>query len=340
MSAPDPVVSDVARDPLWFPYRYDPSHDAFQFRRLTREDHRGATFLTDEYLGPAGPPLAYRRADVMESAAPAAPLHFIFHSAFCCSTVLARAFDVEGVAMGLKEPLFFNDMFGWQMRGGAPEQLAAVMNDGLRLLARPFAQGETLVVKPSNIINGMAPLMLSMRSDAKALLLEAPLADFLNSIARKGMWGRLWARDLVLKQLRVGLHPFGFKPDDYFGQTDLQVAAMGWLAQHALFARLAAQLPGRVKTLDSVALMAAPERSMAALAGLFGVDLDVPAVVAGPAFTRHSKSGSEFGAAARVAEQEQAAPVHADEIGKVVVWAEAVAKAAGVPMQLPAGLIG
>ena len=71
--------------------------------------------------------------------------------------------------------------------------------------------------------------------------------------------------------------------------------------------------------------MAAPAPAMSALSTLFGVALDVPAVVAGPAFTRHSKFGNDFGAAERVAEQQQAAPAHADEIEKVVAWAEAVA---------------
>lgn len=339
MTAPAPDLDRLVGDPTWFPYRYDPSQDAFQFRHLTRSQHRNATFLTDEYLGAGGAPLVLTRADVMAANPPTAPLHFIFHSAFCCSTVLARAFDADGVAIGLKEPLFFNDMAGWQMRGGERGAVAAVMNDGLALLARPFAAGEAVVIKPSNIVNSMAPAMLAMRSETKALLLEAPLPDFLNSIARKGMWGRLWARELVLKQLRQGLHPFGFKPDDYFGQTDLQVAAMGWLAQHALFARMATQFPGRVRTLDSVSLMAEPMAAMTALSTFFDLLLDVEAVVAGPAFTRHSKFGTDFGAAARVAEQQQAAPAHADEIEKVTVWAEAVARSAQVPMDLPARLL-
>lgn len=340
MSGATSEFAVVARDPLWFPYRYDPAHDAFHFRRLERAAHRGATFLTDEYLGTSEDLLVLRRADVSPQAPPPAPVHFIFHSAFCCSTVLARAFDADGLAMGLKEPLFFNDMAGWRLGGGNPDHISAVLRDGLRLLGRPFAPGEAVIIKPSNIINGTAPAMLALLPTARALLLEAPLPDFLNSIARKGMWGRLWARELALKQLREGLHVFGFKADDYFGQTDLQVAAMGWLAQHALFARLAAQFPGRVKTLDSVSLMAAPEPSMEALAGLFSVALEVKDVVSGPAFTRHSKFGTSFGAGDRVAEQKKAASAHADEIDKVAIWAEAVAKAANVPMTLPATLLG
>lgn len=335
----DPAIACIARDPLWFPHRYDPGHDALHFRYLPRAVHRGATFLTDEYL-PAGEPTIIRRRDAMAAAPAPAPLHFIFHSAYCCSTLLARAFDIDGVAMGLKEPVLLNDLVGWQHRGGTAAQIAPVLDDGLALLARPFGAGEAVVVKPSNVANGLAPAMLAMRPGARALLLHAPLRTYLGSIAKKGMWGRLWVRDLLVKQLREGLHPFGFKPEDYLGQTDLQAGAIGWLAQHALFASMVKQFgPARVRTLDSETLMADPAAAMTALGGLFGIELDVPAVVAGPAFTRHSKFDTDFGAEARADEHRDAAQVHGEEIDKVAIWAEAVAASAGVPLVLPGALL-
>jgi hypothetical protein len=333
------TISGIARDPLWFPHRYDPGHDAVHFRRIERSVHRAATFLTDEYL-PAGEPMVIRRGEAMAAAPVAAPVHFIFHSAFCCSTLLARAFDAPGVAMGLKEPVLLNDLVGWQHRGGTAAQIAPVLDAGLTLLARPFAPGEAVVIKPSNLVNGLAPGMLSMRPQARALLLYAPLRTYLGSVAKKGMTGRLWVRDLLIKQLREGLHPFGYQGNDYLGQTDLQAAALGWLAQHILFARMIEQFgTGRVAALDSEALMAEPARSMTALAGFFGVPLDIAAVVAGPAFTTHSKFGGDFDTAARDAEVRAAADVHGDEIEKVVVWAEAVAASAGRSFDLGAGLL-
>ena len=324
---------------MWFAHRYDPGHDAFQFRPLSREAHRAATFLTDEYLG-AAPITAVRRDDVVKAAPAEAPLHFIFHSAFCCSTLLARALDVPGAAMGLKEPVLLNDLVGWQHRGATAAAIAPVLDAGLSLLARPFSAGEAVVVKPSNVTNGLAPGMLTMRPAARALLLYAPLRVYLASIARKGMTGRLWVRDLLTKQLREGLHPFGFSGEDYLQQTDLQVAAMGWLAQHALFARMASSFGGRVRTADSESLMADPVAAMARLAALFGLDLDAPAIAAGPAFTRHSKFGGDFGQLQRVDEQIAGMSGFADEIDKVAIWTEAVAASAGVPMVPPAALLG
>ncbi|OYU13876.1 MAG: hypothetical protein CFE37_13850 [Alphaproteobacteria bacterium PA4] len=329
----------IVQDPLWLPHRYDPGHDALHFRAVSREQHRAATFLTDEYLGPAEP-VVLRRRDVMAAMPGTAPLHFIFHSAFCCSTVLARAFDVPGVAMGLKEPVLLNDLVGWQHRGGTAAQIAPVLDAALDLLARPFALGEAVIIKPSNVTNGLAPGMMTMRPEARGLLLHCPLRVYLASIVKKGMTGRLWVRDLLVKQLREGLHNFGFSGEDYLGQTDLQVAAMGWLAQHALFTTMIRHFPGRLRSIDSEALMADPRAAMTALAVLYGVKVDAAAIVAGPAFTTHSKFGNDFNRSDRAAEVRNATDGHADEIEKVAIWTEAVAQAADVPMVLPAALLG
>ena len=326
-------MSIIASDPVWLPHRYDPQHDVIHFRHTPRPAHGNATFLTDEYLGNAMPTLIARSTALAQAGIPA-PLRFILHSAFCCSTLLARAFDAPGLAMGMKEPVILNDLTGWQLRGGDGRQIASVLDDSLKLLARPFAPDETMVIKPSNVCNAMAPLMLQLRPQARALLLFAPLPVFLGSVARKGMDGHLWVRDLLVKQLKQGLHGFGFSGQDYLGQTDLQVAAMGWLAQHALFVRMTAQFGERVATLDSELLLAQPEPTMTALCRFFDVPLDVQAVISGPVFARHSKFGQAFTTIDRAAER-AAEAAHADEIAKVAIWAEAVAKAAGIPMQLP-----
>jgi hypothetical protein len=340
-SAPD--LAAIAADPAWLANRYDESQDTVHFVRLTREEHRGVTFITDEYIRADAPRLVLGRREVAAAAGPPAPLHFIFHSAYCCSTVLARAVDIEGVSMGLKEPLILNDMVGWRRRGAEPRALAGVLDDVLTLLARPFSPGEAVVVKPSNVLNGIAPALLGARPQARAILLYAPLPDFLRSIARKGLWGRRWVRELFIGQLRDGIVDLGLGEQHYLDLTDLQVAAAGWLAQQDVFSRLIGRFgPERVRTLDSAALLARPGEAMAGVSELFSLGLDeaaIEAVLAGPAFTSHSKSNAGFSAADRLAEQRDAAATHADEIEKVAIWAEAVAAAAGVPLRPGAPLL-
>lgn len=333
----------IATDPIWLPNRYDESQDAIHFVRLSREAHRAVTFITDDYIAAEAPRLVLRRSDVAPAAGPPAPIHFIFHSAYCCSTVLARAVDIDGVSMGLKEPMILNDMVGWRRRGAEPRALAQVLDDVLSLLARPFSPGEKVVVKPSNVLNGIAPALLGARPQSRAVLLHAPLPDFLRSIARKGLWGRRWVRELFIGQLRDGMVDLGLDEQHYLDLTDLQVAAAGWLAQHAVFARLVERFGAeRIRTLDSATLTDRPGETMARLSDLFGLGLGEQAVeriLAGPAFTSHSKSNAGFSATDRLAEQRDAARIHADEIDKVAVWTEAVAAAAGLSLQLKAPLL-
>lgn len=343
MISPELAIDRIVRDPEWLAHRYDPDRDAVQFVRVPRAAHTRATFITDEYLTLDSDTVVVERNAALAAGPAVAPVHFLFHSAFCCSTLLARAVDLPGISMGLKEPVILNDIVGWRfIKPVEGARVAQTLDGALSLLGRPFEAGEALVIKPSNVTNGLADAMLALRPQSSALLLHAPLPIYLRSIAKKRIDGRLWVRDLLAKLLREGLIDLGLEGTDYLRLTDLQAAAVGWLAQHALFGRLAAKYGSRIKTLDSETLMARPVACIAALAVHYGLAIDhemAAAIVAGPAFTSHSKDGRAFDATARTAEYRAVANEHDDELAKVEIWAAAVAETAGVPFALPAGLI-
>jgi hypothetical protein len=329
-------------DPEWYAHRYVESDDAFRLLRLPRADHAAMPFLTDDYLGQNRPSQDLPAADCL-AALGQGSLHFLFHSAFCGSTMLARALDRPGLAMGLSEPLALNDVVGFRRRGAEPAAVARMADAALRLLARPFGAGEAVVVKPSNLVNPLAELLLALQPDAKAVFLHAPLETFLISVVRKGLHCRLWVRELLAGYLREGYLNLGYSAEDYFGQSDLQIAAAGWLAQQRHFARLVqTQGPARIATLDADRMLARPDRAIAAVTAHYGLDCDATAVadiVSGPAFSRHSKSGAGFNAAQRASEYAAARAAYGDEIDMVLVWAEKVAEAAGIPLELPNALL-
>ena len=326
----------------WLAHRHVEGADRIAFSHVPRADHRSAPFLTDEYLGDARAQHELPVADCL-AGTPPQPMGFLFHSAFCGSTLLLSALDRPGVAMGLSEPVLLNDVVGFRRRGAPPAAVARLADSATRLLARPFADGERVIVKPSNILNPLAELLLALRGDAPAILLYAPLETFLVSVVRKGLWCRLWVRELLEGFLTDNVVNLGMGPRDYFRQSDLQVAATGWLAQHALFHQLAGKLgPGRVRTLDSETLTREPLAVLTAAAhhyGLTASPADLAAMAGGAAFTRHSKSGAAFDTAQRAEEYAEARRAHEDEIGKVLVWAQAVAEANGLAMDLPLPLI-
>lgn len=335
-------------DAEWLAHRLVEGADAVRFAHVPRAAHAAMPFLTDDHFVAqfGGPPaqVDVPATQLLAQFPGKARLGLLFHSAFCGSTLLARALAEPGVAMGLSEPVILNDVVGMRNRGAPPAAVARSADLALRLLARPFAHGECVVVKPSNLLNPLAELLLALAPEAKALFLYAPLETFLVSVVRKGLPCRLWVRELLEGYLRAGIvAPLGITPEDAFRQSDLQVAATGWLAQHRLFAVLAGKIgPARLRTLTSEQLTGDPARVITAAAALYGLLLDPAAVeriAAGPAFTRHSKSGAAFTPDQRRDEYAAARSAHADEIDMVLAWAERVAQHAGIAMDAPAPLL-
>lgn len=326
-------------DPEWLAHRFVESDDTFRFIRVPRDDHAATTFLIDDYLGEREKGGDVPVAKCLELSA-GVPIHFLFHSAFCGSTMLVRGLSQPGVAMGLSEPQALNDVVGFRRRGADPRAVARAADAATRLLGRPFAAGEAVIVKPSNVINPLAHLLLALRTEARAAFLHAPLETYLISVANKGLHCRVWCRELLQGFLIEGaLQGMGFESGDHFLQSDLQVAAIGWLAQQRLFASLARTVGDRLASLDSERMFADPSAALKAVSGHYGLALDVEAALAGPAFTQHSKSGVDYSAEVRAADYAKVRAAHGEEIDMVLAWAKAVADAASISMDAPNPLL-
>src|SRR5688500_14951190 len=104
MTAPSPAA--LLADPEWLPHTFDRAGERLDFVRLTAADRDALAFLAEEYVGArfAHEVLPW---DAVKAAAPAgdgAQVHFIFHTGFCCSTLLARAVAAGGGVAVLREP--------------------------------------------------------------------------------------------------------------------------------------------------------------------------------------------------------------------------------------------
>lgn len=245
--------------------------------------------------------------------------------------------------MGLKEPVILQDATGFYFGANDKQKARAIVRNLLELLARPFNPTETTIIKPSCIVNGLADQFLELLPDSKALLIHAPLPVFLGSIARKQITGRLWAREQFAELRKMGLVNLGFDDDQHFRQTDLQIAAAGWLAQQGIFQKLIGRFGAeRIKTIDSETLLAEPHKAITNLSRLYQLDLDerqISDIVDGPAFNSHSKHGTEFDRDGRNEERLSAETLHADEIEKVAFWTGKVAEAVGIDIDLKAPLV-
>ena len=322
--------------PTWLAHRFDESKNEIRFVNYDRAARSAVPFLTDEYL-PRRDFRAYPRETARSSAPASAPIHFVFHSGFCCSTLFASCFDQPGLATTFSEPMILNDAVGWRKRGAPPAEVGRLLDDAMSLLARPFEGDAISLVKPSTVANGLAAAMLQLRPGARAILMYAPIEDFLTSIAKKGLDGRLWVRELFLAMRREGLvEGLGFTDEQLFGQTDLQIAAVAWLGQQRIFRDLIERVPERMRSLDSVSFLSKPPAMLAAAGEFLGTPLSESQLSAARdgRLSRNSKDGKIYGRDARESEYRSAREAYGDEIAKVEAWSHAVADAAGIPREL------
>jgi len=338
------VVSQEGHEllgPEWLAFRFEEATNQIRFVEYDRETRASVAFLFDKYL-PDKPYRAEPRERAVQLAPATAPIHFIFHSGFCCSTLLTRCFDQAGVATGFSEPNIFNDIAGWRSRGATPSEVGRLLNDSLSLLARPFHGDQAAIVKPSTIANGLAAAMMKLRPEARAVVMYAPLEDHLTSLAKKGFDGRRWGRELFLSMRRERLlERIQLTDLEFLGLMDLQIGACSWLGQQQIFADLIERYPGRVRSASSDAFLAQPRETVKDAARLFDLDISNQQLdaVETDVLTRNAKDGKSFDRATREADYDSARATYGDEVERIMKWARLVADTAGIPLELPASLI-
>jgi hypothetical protein len=336
MTGPSP--RDVALDPEWLPHTYDVEGTHLTSVFVPRAARTELMFLSDEHFAGNFEKATFPVPDVAAEAGTAsrAPMHFIFHTSFCCSTLLAKALDVPGVSAALKEPDVLINLANRLIRSDDPENRQR-LDLVLRLLERPPAAGETLIVKPTNFANRLLEPTITLRPEARAILLYSDVETFIRSLLKRGMWGRINARKLF-NQL-AGWSPLvsAYSVAEVLEYTDVQIAALAWLAQIHHFDAMARRFGDRLMVLDSADLLEDPSAAVNKAQALLGLDLsetDIERIAAGPVFSKHSKfSEREYSAAAREQDHKAVNDAHSEELSMVLQWIKAVAAHFGAPLR-------
>src|SRR5579859_3217276 len=273
--------------------------DPGAYRASAFLDHRIKSGRRDPFRAPLD---AMTRLRVAAASTAQPPVHYIFHTAFCCSTLISRSLDLEGVCTGLREPPVLmqlanakrNDAPGWQDG----------LDTALFLLAKCGTPGEVMLIKPTNAANNLAEDVLAMPRTGGVLLLYSSLQYFLVSILKKGEQGRAFVRQLFAVLRMDSERTRGMDLEALSRLTDLQIAAFTWYAQMDTYLRLLEQHPrAHVATLDCDAFLAQPLETLVKLAAFFGMDVGrerLAQVVAGPIFAKSSKNtADDYDAAVR-----------------------------------------
>jgi hypothetical protein len=171
---------EIVRDPRFLLHRIDPVHRQLQFRPTTIEAVREAAFIDGRTEIWAGPAEVLPFGAAIEKTA--SPLRLVFHMSFCGSTLLARLLDRPGRVLALKEPNCLVDLADWKRTAGT--DLEPILHFALAMLARPWAEDEQILLKPSSWANNLIDDLLG--DDGRAVFVTIARDRFLEAALRGG----------------------------------------------------------------------------------------------------------------------------------------------------------
>ncbi|MBS0295204.1 MAG: hypothetical protein JSR45_02760 [Proteobacteria bacterium] len=285
---PARISEPALRDAAWFLHAIDLAGRQARFTRTNRQALSAQSFLDPRWSRAGAAETALPLDALADAPEPPRSPGIIWHSAFCCSTLIAACLDKPGKALALKEPMALVNLA--QPPPGVAAAHPRLVRGAVRLLGRAFEGRERVVIKPSNAANDLIEAMAP--AAGPMLFLHSNLRWFLLSVVRGGEQRRAWVRPLLIRRLgadelrRLGL--------DLALLTDLGAAALLWRLQMAEFeAAVARYGPERTRLLDCETFLAAPERTLSELDAFFELGLGeahVLETVRGPAFFRHAKN--------------------------------------------------
>lgn len=292
---PSPVLSQLLSDPRWFLAELDGEANAFRFVHTDHETLAAQAFL-DRRWSRDGLPSADVPIDELLARAPMrmppTRVNFLWHSGFCCSTLIARLLDLPGRNLSLSEPQVLTTLADARRAGALPDRDTSLRACQVvfHLLGRPLEPGAAVTIKPtpsSCCFLGEAAQLTSGRM----LFLYSDCRSFVISVVKLGEEGRQYVQRM-LQALTIDGEAAAPARD----LSELQSAAVLWHLQMAPFRRQAALLGARAASLDCDAFLADPHRMLAGIDDFLGLKLGsdrVAAVLEGPLFRRNAKDASQ-----------------------------------------------
>jgi hypothetical protein len=264
------------------------------------------------------------------------PPRYLFHTAFCGSTLLSRALNETPRIMALKEPDVLMQISNRSLIVGNAN-VERLLSDCLAELSRPWAENGAVIIKPTNSVNRLLPEIMRCRP-GRTLLLHGGLEDFVVSCLKKmpaaetrvrWMAQHLLQDSDLQKQLGVDpRHPFNV----------LESCVITWYVQMEYFAKaLAADRDDRIRTLDMKTMLADPVRTVVRVSEFLDLgrpDADVEAAVTRE-FSRNAKHVErQYSDVDRAREAETIRKEFSSLITLAMEWAEQnIAPFATIPVQ-------
>jgi hypothetical protein len=330
----NPAHLDTLRDDCqWFPEEFNAPTGTIRFAKVTRELLSRLTFLADNWAPADLPRRTERLADVhaaLGGSTTAPRLNFIWPTAFCCSTAITRALDLDGRNLSLREPSILMSLGNIKRETPEGRPLPPqALQTAFRLLARPSTPNEQVTVKPTSAVNCFFADAASMTM-GNSLVLYCDCRSFLIATAKRRERGRAFQRGLFALLASDGHEQHRWPPRQLFELSDLHVAALVWHMHMSQFLRsLHLFGQGRVAGLNSEEFLSAPGPTLRRLDKFFRLDLGeghINSAVNG-VLGKHAKNPmSAFSVETDRRESEELTRFLGSELEEIVAWSYTVCR--------------
>lgn len=321
----------IVTDPRWRLCALKPMESQLVFHYLDKSDIERENYIDHGYLNQKpGRYVSLPMEALFEltESKPLAKTHYIFHTAFCGSTLLSRCMNLEGKSFSVREPNALMQLAEFKREQGDEIYQMEVWPRLLRLvvflLGRPFEQDAAVIIKPSNSMNNLIVDLMGLDCRSKALMMSSESQEFIVSNLKKAGYQQ-FCQQLMALLAKDHLN-FSFNKDANLEElSGPQMANLVWALQQIQWNGSTSELDmNRFRYLNISEFLQKPQNSIAALSEFFELGFEPPEVsdiMSSQAFTSHSKEDrDDFSDQTKKQEDQQILLQHKDEIQYAENW--------------------
>jgi hypothetical protein len=327
---PAETLNRLAASPELFPLTLDAATDRVRFVRLAPVDYEKASFLDERVEAPESGEMPFAEVAAAMADRPIA-CDFIFHVGHVGSTLLSRLLGTHPRVFSLREPQVLRTLtaaedLGRPWSDAELDQRLAVFQ---ALFSRVWAEPKRALVKATSVVSRLAPRILALNPDGRAIAMTTPAEAYLATIfSGQNLTDVRRSAPLRIAALNARLGAAPWAAEDL---SPGELAALSWTADMLAFAALDARFGDRVMRLDFEAFLADPAAGVAAVLRHLHGEADAAEAqrIAASAYLQRYSKAPEYGYGPELRAQvlAQSRRLAADEIAKGMAWLDTAAKA-------------
>lgn len=322
------LIKSLMVSPAMYAFGLSKSNEDVLLRTMQRHHFHQSTFLHSLIQSEDDLVYSVPLAKVLEQlntiTSPQRPIHFIFHFAFCGSTLLSRCIDVPGKSLVFREPYLLHQLSDFARASQIALQypMTQLMNLAMHTFQKTFASTEVPIVKATDSCAVLAARCLQFHPDSRGIVLYQPLPAFLLATLKTAR-RRNFIRGMKARALD-DLQSVGILLDEITTLSDAEMTGLVWFSLMHKFTALLSRQDASIKSLNKAHLISQPAAVLSRVASLFQIDLQAQLIektVQEGAFTRNAKRPeTPFQQETYNTSQRTFQETYADEIAEGIEW--------------------